>query len=233
MTRKSDLNRLYKLLDTLREKVGGYRTLDESNGYMNWPERGVYFFFAPDETRTVDDQLRITHVGTHAVSAGSKTTLWDRLYAHRGTFNGKRQDGGNHRGSVFRLRVGEAIINRRGIADEYPDWGNGSSATTDIRDAEYELEKQVSEFIRELPLLWVEINDEPGPESQRAVIKRNAIALLSNYQRDLFDSRKETWLGGDSDAPEIRESGLWNVNHVDENHFPVFLNRLSDYIDRM
>jgi hypothetical protein len=233
MTRKSDLNRLYNLLGTLREKVGGYRTLGESNGYMDWPERGVYFFFAPDETRTVDDQLRITHVGTHAVSDGSKTTLWDRLYAHRGTFKGKRQGGGNHRGSVFRLRVGEAIINRRGIADEYPDWGDGSSATTDIRDAEYELEKQVSEFIRELPLLWVEINDEPGPESQRAVIKRNAIALLSNYQRDSFDSRKETWLGGDSDAPEIRESGLWNVNHVDENHSPVFLDRLSDYIDRM
>lgn len=200
---------------------------------MEWPRKGMYFFFSPDETREADDQLRVTRVGTHAVSEGSKTTLWNRLRTHRGTLSGARPGGGNHRGSVFRLRVGEAIIDRGGIADEYPDWGEGSSATADVRDAEYELEKRVSEFIRELPLLWVEIDDEPGPGSQRAAIERNAIALLSNYRRDALDPRAETWLGADSDASEIRESGLWNIDHVDESHAPEFLATLSDCIGRM
>lgn len=233
MQRKRDLDRLYQLLSSLQEQVGGYRTLKNCTGRMDWPEKGLYFFFTPDETRRDDDQLRVTRVGTHAVSEGSKTTLWNRLRTHRGTLSGAHPDGGNHRGSVFRRRVGEAIINRDEITDEYPEWGEGSSATTDIRDAEYELEKQVSEFIRELPLLWVEIDDEPGPDSQRAAIERNSIALLSNYQRDSCDSRTEAWLGTNSNATEIRESGLWNVNHVDESYSPTFLNELSDLIDQM
>ncbi len=121
MTRKADLDELYQLLADLRKQVGGYRTLGESTGRMEWPQRGVYFFFAPDETREASNQLQVSRVGTHAVSAGSGTSLWDRLRTHRGTLSGTRPDGGNHRGSVFRLRVGEAIINRDGIADEYPD----------------------------------------------------------------------------------------------------------------
>lgn len=233
MTRKTDLDELYQLLADLRKQVGGYRTLGESTGRMEWPQRGVYFFFTPDETRDASNQLRVSRVGTHAVSAGSGTSLWDRLRTHRGTLSGTRPDGGNHRASVFRLRVGEAIINRDGIADEYPDWGEGSSASADIRDAEYALEKRVSEYIRELPLLWVDVDDEPGPESQRAAIERNTIALLSNYRGDSLDSREATWLGTNSPNPEIRESGLWNVDHTTEPYSSAVLETLCDSIDEM
>jgi len=51
---------------------------------MDWPDRGVYFFFASDERRNAGDQLRITRIGTHAVSEGSSTSLWNRLRTHRG-----------------------------------------------------------------------------------------------------------------------------------------------------
>jgi hypothetical protein len=233
MTRKEDLDELYRLLADLHERVGGYRTLGESTGRMEWPQRGVYFFFAPDETREASNQLRVSRVGTHAVSAGSETRLWDRLRTHRGTLSGTRPDGGNHRGSVFRLRVGEAIINRDEIGHEYPEWGEGSSASADVRNAEYVLEKRVSEFIRELPLLWVEVDDDPGPESQRTTIERNTIALLSNYRRDSLDPRDSTWLGAISPASEIRESGLWNVDHTEEQHSPAFLQTLSEAIGEM
>jgi hypothetical protein len=77
---------------------------------MNWPDRGIYFFFHPDETRESSDQLRVTRIGTHAVSEGSSTSLWDRLRTHRGAQRGTYEGGGNHRGSVFRKRVGEALI---------------------------------------------------------------------------------------------------------------------------
>lgn len=46
---------------------------------MDWPERGVYFFFANDEYREGGDQLRLTRIGTHAVSSGSGTSMWNRL----------------------------------------------------------------------------------------------------------------------------------------------------------
>src|SRR6056297_491202 len=118
---------------------------------MDWPDRGVYFFFASDEHRDAGDQLRITRIGTHAVSEGSSTSLWDRLRTHRGANRGTYEGGGNHRGSVFRKRVGEAIIERDGLHDEYSDWGVGSSAGRAQRLEELELERQVSDCIRDLP----------------------------------------------------------------------------------
>lgn len=71
MSRTEDLNRLYRLLDHLERNVGGTQQLKDCDGYMDWPDRGIYFFFAPDERRAHSDALRLTRVGTHAVSAGS------------------------------------------------------------------------------------------------------------------------------------------------------------------
>ncbi|UPV74304.1 hypothetical protein M0R89_17425 [Halorussus limi] len=231
MTRRTDLDRFYGLLHELRERVGGYRYLANSTGRMDWPDRGVYFFFAREVSRTDDDQPRVARVGTHAVSEGSGTTLWDRLRGHRGTFSGGHEDGGNHRGSVFRLRVGEALIDREGLADEYPYWGEGSSAPKDgLRDEEYDMEKRVSFYVRGMPLLWVDVDDEPGPDSDRAYIERNAIALLSNYRRESLDPRDTRWLGTSSSSPEIRQSGLWNVDHVEEDYDPAFLDVFEEYV---
>ncbi|ESS05764.1 MAG: hypothetical protein A07HB70_02245 [uncultured archaeon A07HB70] len=183
MERNALLDRFYSLLDDLERQVGGKQRLKDCDGYMDWPDRGVYFFFASDEHRGDGDHLRLTRVGTHAVSTGSGTTLWNRLRTHRGALSGTYEDGGNHRGSVFRERVGEALVERHGLHDEYPEWGEGSSAGRDRRLAELELERRVSDYIRELPFLWVDVDDEPGPGSDRAYIERNAIALASNYGR--------------------------------------------------
>lgn len=233
MGRRGDLNEFYCLLDDLRNRIGGYRTLDDATGRMEWPQRGVYFFFAPNERRETSDQLRVSRVGTHAVSAGSGTSLWNRLRAHRGTLSGAHPNGGNHRGSVFRRRVGEAMVNRDNLDGEYPEWGVGSSAPKATRDAEYDLEKRVSAYVREQPLLWIEVDDEPGPESQRATVERGSIALLSNYHRDPIDPRKDSWLGAESDAEEIRSSGLWNINHVEECRPEGFLSTLESYVENM
>lgn len=51
MSRTSDLDRLYDLLTDLEERVGGKQRLGECTGYMDWPDRGVYFFFSNNEDR--------------------------------------------------------------------------------------------------------------------------------------------------------------------------------------
>ena len=71
---------------------------------MDWPKRGVYFFFKPGETRR-DGTPRVVRVGTHALKTGSGTSLWDRLSKHRGNLAGRSPGAGNHRGSIFRLHV--------------------------------------------------------------------------------------------------------------------------------
>ncbi|WP_251342819.1 hypothetical protein [Haloplanus halophilus] len=231
MERNALLDRLYSLLDDLERQVGGMQRLGDCDGYMDWPDRGVYFFFATDEYRTNGDKRRLTRVGTHAVSDGSDTSLWNRLRTHRGALSGTYEDGGNHRGSVFRERVGEALIERHDLHDDYPEWGHGSSASRDRRLAELDLERRVSDYIRELPFLWVKIDDEPSSDSDRAYVERNTIALASNYRREAIDPRADGWLGTDSPSEKIRNSGLWNVDHVDESSDPAFLDRLAGAIE--
>lgn len=233
MTRRQDLDRFYSLLDDLENTVGGKRRLGNCDGRMNWPDRGVYFFFHPDETRKSSKQLRVTRIGTHAVSEGSGTSLWDRLRTHRGAQRGTYEGGGNHRGSVFRKRVGEALIERDGLEEQYPEWGVGSTAERELRLEELEMERRVSEYIRELPFLWVDVDDEPGPESDRAYIERNAIALVSNFGKESTEPRDGGWLGHHSPVTDIKQSGLWNINHVEEEYEPEFLDSLEGYISRM
>ncbi|WP_369682185.1 hypothetical protein [Haladaptatus sp. AB618] len=230
MTREDDIGRFYSLLSRLEDRVGGKQILENCTGYMDWPDRGVYFFYASDEACETTDCLRITRIGTHAVSEGSSTSLWDRLRTHRGAVSGTYENGGNHRGSVFRKRIGEAIIDRDELNEAYPEWGNGSTAKRDLRLEELEMEQQVSGYLRELPFLWLNVDDEPSADSQRAYIERNTIALLSNYQQEPIDSRSDDWLGKYSRSEKIRQSGLWNVNHVDETYDPSFLDTFEEYI---
>jgi hypothetical protein len=200
---------------------------------MDWPNRGVYFFLEPGETRDATEHRRVTRVGTHAVSAGSSTSLWDRLKQHYGTGSGSSNHphGGAHRGSVYRKRVGEAIIEKHDLHDDYPVWDDRWSSIererSTVRDEEYILERRVSAYVREQPFLWVALDDEPSADSDRAYLERNAIALLSNFGKQSIDSRADGWLGNSSQSRAIRESGLWNVNHVAERYDSGFLDLLE------
>jgi hypothetical protein len=237
MARRDDLDRFYGLLDDLARQVGGARKLKNCTGYMDWPDRGVYFFLEPGETRTSTDQLRVTRVGTHAVSEGSSTSLWDRLKQHYGTGSGSSDHphGGAHRGSVYRKRVGEAIIEKHDLHDDYPDWDERWSSIdrerSEVRDEEYILERRVSTYIREQPFLPVALDDEPSADSDRASLERNAIALLSNVEERPIDPRGDGWLGRYSRSREIRDSGLWNVNHVGERYDEGSLDLLERAVD--
>lgn len=239
MGRHDDLDRFYRLLDEVAQRVGGPRRLKNCTGYMDWPDQGVYFFLEPGETRGSTHELRVTRIGTHAVSEGSKTSLWDRLKQHYGTGSGSSNHphGGNHRGSVYRKRVGEAIIEKYGLQDEYPNWNERWSTISrerdEVRDEEYIMERRVSAYIREQPFLWVNVDDEPSKESDRRYVEENTIALLSNFGKQTIDPRREGWLGHYSRSPEIRRSGLWNVNHVEENYDSGFLDRLESAVDEI
>jgi hypothetical protein len=82
------LNRFYGILGELETKIGGVRKLADCVGNMNWPSRGVYFFFDQGENRSDSgDGSRVVRVGTHALRSGSKTKLWTRLSQHRGVLN--------------------------------------------------------------------------------------------------------------------------------------------------
>lgn len=227
--RLADVRRFYEILDDLRARLAGGHALETCHGRMNWPERGVYFFFEDGEVRTHSGVgPRVVRIGTHALKAGSKTSLWNRLSQHRGVGHG----GGNHRGSIFRLHVGKALLTRHREI-ECPSWGCGQNAARDVRLLEQELEARVSQVIRHMPFLWLEIGDSPGPNSTRGYIERSAIALLSNYGKSPIDPPSEGWLGKHCPSERVRRSGLWNSHHIDEPYDPGFLDQLQRLVAGM
>ncbi len=229
-SRLTDLNRFYEILKKIEQKTGGKRILNDCNARMNCPRRGIYFFFEKGESRQNEREPRVARIGTHAVSANAKSTLWRRLKAHKGRDGGKHEGGGNHRGSIFRLHVGTAIINREGLS--FDSWGIGSSGGADLRDKEHPLEIRVSETIRSMPFLWLEADDDLGPNSIRKYIERNSIALLSNFNRESIDPPSPGWLGQYCSNEKVRKSGLWNVDHVDEGYDTAFLEVLSRLVEK-
>lgn len=225
--RLEHLIRFYSALAKLEEKIGGPRFLSESTGRMQWPHRGVYFFFEIDEYRTETGQgNRVVRVGTHALTTTSRTSLWNRLSQHRGTV---KSGGGNHRGSIFRLILGTSLLTRNNAT--HPTWGRGSSAPRNIREKEQDLEKQVSSTIGAMPFLWLDIDDPINGPSLRGTIEQNSIALLSNYKRPPIDQASKLWLGLDCNREKVRRSNLWNSNHVSENYDPHFLTLLEQLIE--
>lgn len=233
MTEKSDrirhLRRFYLLLDELEGHIGGAKKLAGCTGRMDWPRRGIYFFRETGEDRTdTGTGPRIVRVGTHALAEGSGTKLWGRLSQHKGI---EKTGGGNHRGSIFRLIVGTALMNRHGYKSH--SWGSGSTAKSEIRKQEEQIEAEVSNVIRAMPFLWLTVEDKAGPGSLRGYIERNAIALLSNFEKKPLDAPSPDWLGRYCNREKVKKSGLWNQNHVDEDYDPTFLVEMETLISEM
>ena len=224
--RREHLIRFYSTLDELEKNIGGERKLADCSGRMNWPSRGVYCFREPGESRTdTGNGPRIVRVGTHALKTGSGTKLWTRLSQHKGQTG---TGGGNHRGSIFRLIVGAALITRD--EHDFPTWGDGNTASRGVRGSELALECEVSKVIGNMPFLWLSLEDEAGPESLCGCIERNSIALLSNYNKPPLDPPSPDWLGRHCNRERVRSSGLWNSNHVDESYDPLFPDQLDGLV---
>jgi hypothetical protein len=125
----------------------------------------------------------------------------------------------------FRLIVGTAVLARQGY--QMSTWGAGDHAAADLRASELALEREVSKAIGAMPFLWLAVPDEPGANSLRGDVERNAIALLSNFQKEPCDPPSPGWLGHCCNRERVRLSGLWNSNHVDESYDAGFLERME------
>jgi len=199
------IEELYAIFDKMRA-AGGIKTLRETL-CEPLPDQGVYFFFDPTEqTRFSETLPRLVRIGTHGVSAGSRATLRDRLRTHLGTSEGY----GNHRSSVFRLHVGEALIRRDGLRNKYPNWGVGQKSTRAVRDNEKPLEQKVSEIIAGLLVGSVAVADKSTKESDRSLIERLSIALFTEHLLPV-EAPGRHWLGLHSKHEVIVKTGLWNL----------------------
>ena len=236
LDRVSNLITFYNILSQLAERQGGLRTLGAVGGEQAWPTRGIYFFFEPGEVRTVSGEGdRVVRVASHGFGANSPSAFWGGLLGTRGGPSGK----GNHRASIFRQLIGEALLRRSGRS--VPSWGVGSSQRDTARKlgvdlavvaaAEGALEVEVSDYIRQMPFTWMSAPPGPSPDGRRAYYERQAIALLSNATGQA-DPPSANWLGRLSSRERVRASGLWNSNHVQREYSDNFLVTLAAAADR-
>jgi hypothetical protein len=223
-TRSADLLRFYRLLQDLEQLNGGMRRMSQASHEAGWPQRGVVWFFEATEHRSDTGKgLRVVRVATHALKPGLQSTLWDRL-SHDGN--------GTHRGSVFRTLLGMALRDRMGHV-EPKSWGRGVEAPPETARREAALEAAVTLYAGQMPFVFLTVDDPPGPQSQRAFIERNSVALLSNYARTPVDPPSAEWLGRHCPREKVAESGLWNNQHLDGAYDPSFLDNMKRLIADM
>jgi hypothetical protein len=218
-----DLRKLYLYIDTARKKGHTFKFSELPNSKL--AKRGVYIFLDPREENFLNEGPRIVRIGTHAVSFESKSTLRTRLRSHFGQMDG----GGNHRGSIFRLHVGRALLESGELSFQKESWGEGQHAPAEIREEEVELERKVSTYLSTLEVFVIPVDDEPSKDSLRAHIETQLIALCTeNFET--IDTSEINWLGHHSPMPPIVKSGLWNLRDVAKKYKPDGLGSVAHLI---
>lgn len=180
------------------------------------PPRGVYVFLDSEEPNFCGDGARIVRIGTHAVSLNSKATLRGRLRNHLGPAN----EIGNHRGSIFRLHVGRAMLEAENRQKSLPTWGEGQDANQAVKTKEAAHELAVSRYLQRLEVALIKIDDAPTKDSLRAKVEAQLIALCTERLQTI-DCPSWDWLGRWSPVEPIRQSGLWNIRGVGGKYEPA------------
>lgn len=224
--RIKDLKKLYQHISLARQKGFTFKFSELPSKKL--AKRGVYVFLDPRELNFLKDGPRIVRIGTHAVSSESKSTLRNRLRSHLGQADG----GGNHRGSIFRLHVGRALLDSGDLNFYSETWGAGQHAIAEIREAEVELEQRVSTYLSELEIFLIPISDEPSKDSLRAHVETQLIALCSEDFHTI-DQSESTWLGRHSPMSTITKSGLWNLRDVAKEYKPDGLGSVTHLISML
>jgi hypothetical protein len=102
-------------------------------------------------------------------------------------------------------------------------WLDRHNPGAEMAPLEEPVEIEVSRRIGAMPLLWLNVPER----ADRERIERDSIALLSHRSGGI-DVPSNAWLGHHAERLEIRESGLWNVEHVDADYDAGFLARLAE-----
>jgi hypothetical protein len=223
------IDRYYALLDELSDRIGGPKVLADPMLSRSCPMAGLYVFFEPGQTRP-NGRPRVVRVGTHALRSRSRTTLWQRLAQHRGYLGGPNPGGGSHRGSIFRQHVGSALAGQHGDTDLLRSW-LASRPLPGFEDAERHLELEVSSVIRSMPFLWLSVPTSENGSSDRGMLEENSISLLSTLASG-EQADTSCWLGRHASSPKVRESSLWNVNHVTASTDDAFLGVIEEHVER-
>ncbi|KUG03474.1 hypothetical protein ASZ90_019110 [hydrocarbon metagenome] len=219
--RKRDLDALYRILDWYEHREGNRIYIGEISR-KTLPAKGWCFFYEKGECRQKTSEPRIVRVESYS-EQDEKISIYNQLLTHRGNIAGVYSGGGNHRRSFLRKHIGTAIMNK--LARSCTTWEE-DQVNASTRKTEHWLESLVSEVTGSMEVLVVPIDNNRDMGRIAKYIEKNAIALLSNFNKDPVDSPSSDWLGSRCSNPLVRGSGVWNSNGVmyqyDQHFLEVF-----------
>ena len=182
------------------------------------PSNGIYFFYEEGEVwGHGGDKPRIVRVGTHKRGNFRKRIAEHYLLDEsRMNFDENRPKPSDR--SIFRKNIGRAILNKR--EDDYLEIWEKDFIIRENREKfgclrnikkEKEIEFEITKIIREnFSFRFIKVDDQVRRIGS-AGLESSLIGTIANCK---LCKPSKNWLGNYSPKKEIRESGLWLVQHL-------------------
>jgi hypothetical protein len=196
------------------------------------PTNGIYFFYEHSEFSGHNAaQARIVRVGTHR-NGNFRNRIAEHFLLNERKMEFTVDQSPPHDHSIFRKHIGRALLSKNG--DPYLSVWDTDFMKRKTLDAkkhlrniskEVAIEKQVTQILREQFFFrFIEIEDEEQRIGKQG-FERALIGALASC--DLCGP-SDNWLGRYSPDIRIRETGLWQVQHLKAT--PLSSDQ-RDYID--
>jgi hypothetical protein len=182
------------------------------------PENGIYFFYQRLELWGHGDKSpRIVRVGTHK-DGNFRNRIAEHYLFNEAKMNFGIMQSAPHDRSIFRKHLGRAILNKS--KDPYLAVWNIDFTARDsrvkfshLRDLQKErsIETEVTTLLRQdFSFKFIEL------EGQQARMGRNGLeaALIGTLAHCRACEASADWLGHHSPKEQVRNSGLWLVQHL-------------------
>ncbi len=184
------------------------------------PENGIYFMYEEGETLCKNEnKLRIVRIGTHNKDGNFRDRIAEHYLFDESKMNFDQNKPAPHERSILRKHIGSALVNKR--CDPYLSiWEEIDFTFREMREKfghqrdipkEKTLEYEITERIRlQLFFRFIIIND-------KAIRKELEKAFIGTIAYCSICKPTNHWLGNFSPKNKIKESGLWQVQHLKAN----------------
>jgi hypothetical protein len=182
------------------------------------PDNGIYFFYERGEYwGHGGTKPRVVRVGTHR-DGNFRSRIAEHFLLDERKMRFTRDQSAPHDRSIFRKNIGCSLLNR--TSDPYlPVWELDFMKRAvcvkygHLRDIgkEVEIEREVTRILREsLSFSCIEVVEEVDRMGNEG-LERALIGTLAGCRNCRSSAQ---WLGNYSPKSQVRESGLWLVQHL-------------------
>jgi len=209
---------LSQLCQSLHERLASLRMIRYPFSLDQLPENGIYFFYEDGELwGHGGERPRIVRVGTHKEGNFRTRVKEHFLIGETELVLGPTRGAPKDR-SIFRKNIGRALLNRS--KDDYLRiWEIDFMKTINrekyghLRDIEKEqqIESEVTQILRQhLSFRFIPLEGQ-SRRMGKAGLESRLIATLAGCGQC---KPSASWLGNYSPKAQIRDSGLWLVQHL-------------------